>query len=158
MQIAHASIPADNPAEVARVLALMLEGEAVRFPPGGPDAWMAWAKDGAIELEITLRGQAMTPGPEGGEWRNDGCGRRFSEAHIAICVGRSESEILEVAKAAGWPARHCERGGGYFNLAEVWVEGAFLIEFLDPEQTAIYKERVTPENWKAFLASQSPAA
>ena len=42
MKIAHASIPADNPHAVAHVLADILQGEALPFPPAGPDAWMAW--------------------------------------------------------------------------------------------------------------------
>jgi hypothetical protein len=36
--IAHASIPADNPKHVAEVLAEILSGEAMPFPPAGDDA------------------------------------------------------------------------------------------------------------------------
>ena len=36
--IAHASIPADNPRQAAAVLAEMLGGEALPFPPAGPEA------------------------------------------------------------------------------------------------------------------------
>lgn len=36
--IAHVSMPADDCAHVARTLAAMLDGGALRFPPGGPDA------------------------------------------------------------------------------------------------------------------------
>jgi hypothetical protein len=38
-----------------------------------------------------------------------------------------------------------------FSLTEVWVEGAFMVEVLDPAQTARYRERVTPQGWKQFL-------
>jgi hypothetical protein len=154
MSIAHASLPSDDPARAAQVLAQILGGEAVPFPPGGEGAWMAWSADGAIELEITQRGLAMTYGPEQGDWIADGATRRLSETHLAVCVETPEAEILAIAERAGWPARHCERGGGYFQLVEVWVDGAFLIEFLDPAQTATYKERVTPGKWKEFLASR----
>jgi len=60
MKIAHASIPADDPKTVAHVLADMLQGEALPFPPAGPSAWMAWSGDGALELEVTPRGNVIT--------------------------------------------------------------------------------------------------
>lgn len=41
MMIAHASLPADNPRRVAEVLAEIMGGEALPFPPGGESAWMA---------------------------------------------------------------------------------------------------------------------
>ncbi len=76
------------------------------------------------------------------------CAARWSDAHLAVCVDRTEAQILAIAARAGWPARHCERGEGYFSLVEVWVDGAFLIEFMDPAQSAVYRERVTPKIWK----------
>lgn len=155
--IAHASIPADDPKRAAEVLAEIMSGEAMPFPPGGPDSWMAWAGDGAVEIEISRRGLAMTYGPEEAEWRSDGVSRRLSEAHLALCVERPAAEVLAIAQKAGWPARHCDRGGGVFSLTEVWVEGSFMVEVLDPEQTAQYKERVTPQGWKQFLKQMQAA-
>ena len=156
--IAHASIPADDPKRAAEVLAEIMSGEALPFPPGGADAWMAWAGDGAVELEISRRGLAMTYGPEQAEWRADGVARRLSECHLALCVDRPAAEVIEIARRAGWPVRHCERGGGVFSLTEVWVEGAFVIEVLDPAQTSLYRQRVTPEGWNQFLKQMQPAA
>jgi hypothetical protein len=155
--IAHASIPADDPKRAAEVLAEIMSGEAMPFPPGGADSWMAWSGDGAVEIEISRRGLAMTYGPEQAEWRSDGVSRRLSEAHIALCVDRPATDVLSIAQAAGWPARHCDRGGGIFSLTEVWVEGSFMIEVLDPDQAAQYRARVTPQSWKQFL-KQMPAA
>jgi len=150
--IAHASIPADDPRRVAEVLAEILDGEALPFPPAGHDSWMAWSGDGAIEIEISRRGLALTYGQEEAEWRPDGVARRLSEVHLAVCVERPASEVLAIAQKAGWPARHCDRGGGLFQLIEVWIEGVFMIEVLDPAQTARYREVVTPANWKKFVA------
>lgn len=149
--IAHASIPADDPKRAAEVLAEIMSGEAMPFPPGGKDSWMAWSGDGAVELEISRRGLAMTYGKDQAEWRDDGVSRRLSETHIALCVDRPAAEVMEIARKAGWPARHCERGGGIFSLTEVWIEGAFMVEVLDPAQTAVYRDRVTPQTWKRFL-------
>jgi hypothetical protein len=155
--IAHCSIPSDDPQRAAQVLAEILLGEAIRFPPGGPHAWMAWSGDGEIELEIVPRGATLHVDADQGNRREDWPRARLNEVHLAICVSRPEAEILAIAKRAGWPARHCDRGGGYFSLAEVWVDGAFMIEFLDPAQTAVYRERVTPKKWKAFLAETRAA-
>jgi hypothetical protein len=157
MMIAHCSIPAYDPKRVATVLAEILEGETIRFPPAGPDGWMAWSRDGDIEIEVVPRGALITLEADQGNWRPGGVSQKFSEVHVAVCVDRPEAEIIAIAERAGWPARHCERGGGYFSLVEVWVEGAFMIEFLDPGQTQIYKERITLGNWKKKLAEMGVA-
>ncbi|HWA22615.1 MAG TPA: hypothetical protein VG735_09495 [Caulobacterales bacterium] len=151
MMIAHASIPADDPKLTAAVLAEILGGEAIRFPPGGPDAFMAWSGDGKIELEVVRRGRRISYKEAEGVWEMNNPEERASEVHLAICVDRPESEIIAIAKRAGWPARHCDRGGGIFSLVEVWVDGAFMIEFLDPKQTQVYLERVTVANYKRML-------
>lgn len=148
--IAHASIPADDPKRAAEVLAEIMNGEAMPFPPAGKDGWVAWSGDGEIELEISRRGLAVTHGEAQAEWRPDGIPRRLSEVHLAICVNRPAAEVLAIAQRAGWPARACDRGG-IFQLTEVWVEGAFLLEILDPAQTAHYRKVITPDNWKRYL-------
>lgn len=154
--IAHASIPADNPEFAAGILAEILGGEAMPFPPAGSDAWMAWSADGQIELEISRRGLVMAYGEVEGEWRSDGQDRRLSDTHLAIAVERPAAEILAIATRAGWPARACDRGG-VFQLTEVWVDGAFMLEFLDPAQTAHYRQVVKPENWKRYLPMMTAA-
>lgn len=156
--IAHASIPADDPQRAAEVLAQIMGGEAMPFPPAGADSWMAWSGDGAVEIEVSRRGLAMAYGKDQAEWRADGVRRQLSETHIALCVERAASEVLDIARNAGWPARHCERGGGVFSLTEVWVEGAFMVEVLDPTQTAQYRERVTPQSWRQFLTGRRAAS
>lgn len=150
--IAHASIPADDPRRVAEVLAEIMSGEAVPFPPAGKDSWMAWSGDGSVEIEVSRRGLALTYGKDEAEWRSDGVARRLSEVHLALCVERPAAEVLAIAHKAGWPARSCDRGEGIFRLTEVWIEGAFMVEVLDPAETARYREVVTLASWKRFLA------
>ncbi|MDX2237617.1 MAG: hypothetical protein NW203_08635 [Hyphomonadaceae bacterium] len=149
MMIAHASLPADDPERVAHVLAEIMDGEALPFPPGGPQCWMAWSGDEAIELEIVPRGRMMAPDDaDGGNWRAAHPeAPRASEAHLAIAVRKPMSAIMEIARREGWRTGEYDRGG-FFRLAEVWVENAFLIEFLDPAQTAAYKASMTRANWK----------
>ncbi|OAI30677.1 hypothetical protein A1351_07545 [Methylosinus sp. R-45379] len=152
MKLVHASIPADDPKTAAEVLADIMGGEALPFPPAGADAFMAWSKDGAIELEIVPRGRTLHFDDEQGNWRPSSVSSRLSEVHLAIAVAKSAEEVLAIAQAAGWPARRCDRGNGLFQLVEVWVDGCFMIEFMDPGQARRYEEVVTPASWKAYLA------
>jgi hypothetical protein len=149
--------PADDPQAAARVLAEIMDGEAMCFPPGGPDAWMAWSGDAAIELEIVRRGRVLHRDDDQGNWRAAGEGQSLSEVHLAIAVERTAEDIARIAAEAGWPARLCARGGGIFELVEVWVEGSFMIEFLDPQQAAHYERAVTPQAWKNFLEQMQAA-
>ena len=155
--IAHASIPADDPKRAAEVLADIMGGEALPFPLAGADSWMAWSGDGSVELELSRRGLAVTCGKEQAEWKPDGVARRLSEVHLALCVDRPAAEVQAIAKKAGWPARHCDRGGGFFSLTEVWVEGTFMIEVLDPAQTRRYREVMTRDGWKRLLTQMQAA-
>jgi len=116
MKLVHASIPADDPQGAARVLAEIMGGEALRFPPGGPDAWMAWSGDGAVELEIIPRGRVLHRDGDQGNWQAQDGGQRLSEVHLAIWVDRPALAVIALAERAGWPARPCERGGGLFGL------------------------------------------
>lgn len=152
MQIVHASIPADQPKQVAEILARIMQGEAMPFPPGGPDSWMAWAGDGSIELEIVKRGHALHPDDDEAAWHPVVQSSRLSEVHLAIGVNRPAAEILAIAKEAEWPARLCSRGRGLFELIEVWVEGAFLLELFDPEQLLHFQQVVTPISWKSMIS------
>jgi hypothetical protein len=154
MFIAHASVPAKNPECVAQVLADIMSGEALPFPPGGSDMWMAWSGDGKIELEIGPRGSDLRQGADGATWSlPDPAKPQPTEWHLAIGVDRSASEIIGIASSAGWPSARRSRRG-FFHVVEVWVEGAFMIEFLDPADTAAYKRVMTPANWKNVFRLQ----
>lgn len=146
-KIIHASIPADQPSKVARFFADLLEGEAFPFPPGGPDAWVAWAGDSSVQVEVVRRGALLARGPDEAEWQTTDTAQRGSEVHLALGVDCAADYVINQAGAEGWPARLCWRGGDIFPLVEVWVEGAFLVEVFDPLQRAIFEERVTRESW-----------
>src|SRR5690606_34942751 len=108
--------------------------------------------------EIAPRGIEMGAGPDGGSWvvKADRP-RRGNEAHLAIAVDKSADEIMAIAREAGWPTARYDRGG-FFQVVEVWVDGAFLIEFLDPAETAAYRRSMTPANWKTVFGVHAPAA
>lgn len=142
--IAHVSMPADDCRRVAAVLAAMMKGGALPFPPGG---WNAWSCDNGFQIVVTPRGRVLVPGPEEQEWTPE-LTPRGSECHFAIVVPRSATEIVAMAREEGWKARICDRGG-FFDVAEVWVENAFLVEMLDETQAAEYRRSMTPDRWRA---------
>ncbi|RYZ03483.1 MAG: hypothetical protein EOO73_27490 [Myxococcales bacterium] len=150
--IAHVSMPADDCALVAQVLAQMLDGGALRFPPGGPSAWNCWSRDNGFQIVVTPRGQVMVPGPHEQAWRSSqpASSDRACESHFAMAVPRSAAEIMTLAETVGWQARICSRGG-MFDVVELWVEGAYLVELLDPAQLADYRRTMTTENWKRVM-------
>jgi hypothetical protein len=158
--IAHASLPAVDCAKVARVLAQMMGGGALRFPPGGPDAWNCWSRGNDFQVVVTPCGQVMVEGPREQVWvrrEPPHSEDRAYESHFAIAVERSSVDIVGIARTAGWHARVCNRGG-LFELVEVWVENAYLVEVLDPAQMADYRRAMTVENWKrVFGLSESGA-
>ncbi len=118
-----------------------MAGEALPFPPV-ENGWMAWSGDGNVDLEVVPRGYLIHRGEDEGGWYRVENAQRLSEVHLAISTGRPKE---------GWPARVCPRGNGFFELVEVWVEGVFMLEMLDPVQAAHYERVVTVENLKKYL-------
>jgi hypothetical protein len=149
--IAHVSLPAVDCAHVAAVLAEIMQGGAVPFPPGGSRAWNCWSKHNDFQIVVTPVGQMMVPGPTEQVWQSRagaGGDPRAYESHFAMAVERSAAEVVSIAHAAGWEARVCDRGS-FFDVVEVWVEGAYLVEVLDPSQLASYRRSMTVSNWKS---------
>lgn len=156
MMISHVSLPADDPPRVARFLAKLIQGEAMPFPPGGPNAWILWSKDGQIELQVLPRGAEFAPGPTGAQCvAAAGERRRGSETHVALCVELTANDVVALAAREGWKAGNYDRGG-FFESVEIWIENSFFIECFDPAAAARYRGFMTPSNWKKTLESIAP--
>lgn len=149
-KLLHASIPARDPAMAARALASIMGGKALPFPPGGPDAWMAWASDGQLEIEVVRRGKLLHFGEAETQWREGATPGEASECHLALSVDISAAEVIEIARSAGWEACSCVRGG-FFELVEVWIDNAFLIEVFDPAQARFFEAEVNQAAWERLL-------
>lgn len=158
--IAHFSLPARNPQSVAAVFADLIDGVAMPFPVV-PGAWVAIAKDGSgtgIEVlpEASAHNQGdgdadpsrKANGPEVMPWevqiRQDGSAQDTSGFHVALTSPLSSEEIITIARAEGWRAVPCDRGG-VFDLVEVWVENRFLVEVLPPAGKDRYMAFYNPE-------------
>ena len=144
--IFHASIPADDPERVARVLGEVLCGGYNPFHVGR-HSFMAWgpSETGAgIGIEVYSRGEVMMPGKgedgmvELGHLDNP---PKYGCVHLAIGTKLSRDKIIAIGKREGWRAVHCSRGR--FDVVEFWVENSLMIEFFDPPMQETYKALVS---------------
>ena len=146
----HASIPADNPEHVARVIAELWRGEMMPFLPH-PGAYMAWSGDErGTELEIFPRGQEEFPSPGEVTVRKNPSPSEYSECHLAMGTRLSFEEVLLIAKREGWMAQRCDRGG-LFNVVEFWVENKFLLELMPDAEQKRYVQNATPKSFRALF-------
>lgn len=143
--IHHLSISAREPERAARALAELLGGDVTPFGPL-PGSWIAWARDDVgTAIDCMPVGTEMRPG-EGEEEARFAVAEHPSPhgaTHAAISVERSEEEILAVAAREGWRAVRCSRGP--FDVVELWVDNAVMLEMLTPEMTADYLRAVNSE-------------
>lgn len=157
--IAHVSVPSRDPRRTALLLAALMDGEVFPFPVV-PGAWIAVARDGsgqAVEVyPPTLahhpgRGEAdpaaVPQGPQTLPWEDqihaDADQLRATAFHFAVTTPLPYERVLALAKAAGWRAVQCNRGG-VFGLVEVWLEGQFLVEVLGPDDALRYRRFMNP--------------
>ncbi|MGZ3182152.1 MAG: hypothetical protein ACXU8N_06910 [Telluria sp.] len=145
--IFHASIPADEPQRVAEVIAEIWNGEAFRFPPW-PGAYVAMAGDArSSTVEVYPRANTITPGDGVPMPREAATTDRFSAFHLAVATPRSAEEIFAIAEREGWRVQRCSRGG-FFDVIEVWLENALLVEVLTEEMQRDYQANVNLNTWR----------
>ncbi len=144
--IFHASIPADDPERVARVLGEILGGGHSPFHVGR-HSFMA--RGGSDEeygtgIEVYPRDEVMMPGVGEDEMVQQGHldnPPRYGCFHLAVGSRLSKEEIITIGKREGWRALHCSRGR--FDVVEFWLENSLMIEFMTPEMQAQYKALVS---------------
>ena len=161
--INHISIAVNEPERVANFIAELWDGRVYPFPPA-PDSFFVLADDGkGTAVEISPAGTVLIPG-EGLPDENDLGAEtsqyeakfvqseyvpRYVATHININTEKSIQEVRELADREGWRVLVCNRGGGLFQLVEVWVENTFMLEVMTPEQTARYIEITDPKFMEA---------
>jgi hypothetical protein len=62
---------------------------------------------------------------------------RRSPTHFALSVDMAEADVMARARAKGWDAFVCDRGG-HFHVIEVWIDNTWLVEVLPPTFAAEY--------------------
>lgn len=147
--IFHASMPADDPEHVARVLAEIWKSEYFPFVYPGSFVLVPGNEVGTI-LEIVPRGSEQVPALVDVGLRHNVAPSRYSEVHLNLSTPLSADEILAIAEREGWVARECDRM--FFKLVELWIENSFLIELMTTAEAARYAEFYrTPENLRQAL-------
>ena len=160
--INHISIAVNEPERVANFLGEVWDAIVYPFPPV-PGSYIVIANDGkGTAVEVTPAGTVLIPG-EGLPDESDLNAAteafevqfmrsefipRYVATHLNINTQKSIDEIRELAKREDWRVLVCNRGGGLFQLVEVWIENTFMLEVMTPEQTERYVEITSP----AFMA------
>jgi hypothetical protein len=154
MMLYHASIPADDPERVARVIAELWRGRVLPFPPF-PGAFMAWSGDERrTVVDVYPRGREHVPAPVEFGVRTNLAPSEHSESHLALGVTLSADEVLAIATRESWLAQPSDRGG-LFTVIELWVENKFLLELLTPQEQRRYTKNMTIENLRALFEAHS---
>jgi hypothetical protein len=144
----HASIPADDPERVARVIAVLWAGEVLPFPPFA-GAYIAMAGDERrTVVDVYPRGREHVPAAGEYAVRTNPAPSPHSEVHLAIGTVLSAEEVIAIAQREGWLAQRSPRGG-LFDVVELWVENKFLLEVLPEAEQQRYVENLSAEKFRA---------
>lgn len=171
--INHISIGVENPEHVANFLAEIWNGYSFPFPPS-PDSFIVVADDGkGTAVEVTPINIVLEPGDgfpalEGFDKTTPteefearfvfgGESPKYVATHLAINTRLSESEVKAMAHREGWRTLTCNRGGGMFQLVEIWIENRFMLEVFTPEMTARYIEIMEPRFMAEAMQLPLPA-
>lgn len=141
----HMSIAADDPQQVASVIAELWRGEVRRFPPISDNGWIALARDDrGTAIEVYPQGTVLREADGDADARGAPEGAdRFSPTHGAIATPLSRDEVLAIAEREGWPTKYRKRGG-MFGVLEMWIEGRQMMEVLTPPMQAEYLAAMAP--------------
>lgn len=158
----HISIAVNQPQKVAEVLAEVLKGRAVPFPPN-PGSSMVFAGDEfGTAIELYPIGTVVVPqinqGQAGFQITQEPSG--YTSVHAAISVPISLEEIERVGDREGWHVCLCNRDG-LFDVIEFWVENRLMLELLTPTMAKTYLQLLNPAHLEANLqkfASSFPEA
>lgn len=154
--IHHLSIAARDPQHVAGVLAELMGGTAVPFPPNPGSYFALQLDEHGSGVEVYPAGTELHPGgTEGGGFVKKPEARGYGPTHFALSVSTDADKVGTIAARAGWKCVHCNRGP--FHVIEVWVENETMVEILPPEYAAEYLAFTRPDKIMAAMATAAPA-
>ncbi|HEY2540535.1 MAG TPA: hypothetical protein VGI28_13745, partial [Stellaceae bacterium] len=108
--IHHLSIAARDPQHVAGVLAEIMGGKAVPFPPNPGSFFALQLDEHGSGVEVYPAGTELRPGGEvgGGFVRKEP--RGFAPTHFALSVTTDAAKVKAVAEREDWHCFDCNRG------------------------------------------------
>jgi len=150
--IHHLSIAASDPKHVSAVLAEMMGGTAVPFPPNPGSFFALQLDDHGSGVEVYPADTVLQPnGDVGGTFaRRDGIGG-YGSTHFALSVATDAATVKKIAAREGWNCFDCNRGP--FHVIEVWVENHLMVEILPPEYAREYLDFTRPDKFVAALSN-----
>lgn len=147
----HISVGVQNPQHVAEVLAEILQGSVIPFPPN-PGSYVALAGDefGTL-IELYPVGTELIPDAWQGQagFQMSQQRSRYTDVHAAISVPISLEEIERIGAREGWRVIPANRDG-LFDVIEFWVENRLMLELLTPQITPKYLQAFSPQALKEF--------
>src|SRR3954454_19713568 len=109
--IHHLSIAARDPKHSAEVLAEIMGGKAVPFPPNPGSFFALQLDDHGSGVEVYPAGTELAPNGEvGGSFVKQSEPRGYGATHFALSVKTERARVGEIARAAGWNCFVCNRG------------------------------------------------
>ncbi|HZU91106.1 MAG TPA: hypothetical protein VE993_17775 [Stellaceae bacterium] len=155
--IHHLSIAARDPQHVAQVLAELMGGAAVPFPPNPGSFFALQLDEHGSGVEVYPAGTELRPGgSDGGSFvKQPGRERGYGPTHFALSVATDADTVEAIARREGWQCFRCNRGP--FHVIEVWVENESMVEILPPEFAREYLAFTRPDKVAAAMAAAPPA-
>ncbi|MFD0848597.1 hypothetical protein [Sphingosinicella xenopeptidilytica] len=154
----HMSIAAHAPQHVAEVLAELIGGTALPFPPVTDGAWIALCDDASrTAIEVYPFGTVLRQADGDADAFGDPGGHdRFTATHGAVGTDLGLEDVLAIARREGWPAKYRKRGG-MFGVVELWIEDRQMFELLTPDMQEEYRQSLSVQNWQDQIAAGRPA-
>lgn len=154
--IHHLSIAARDPERAAGVMAELMGGKAVPFPPN-PGSFFALQLDQhGSGVEVYPAGTELEPNGEVGGSFVQRPPRGYGATHFALSVATERRQVEEIAARAGWNCFVCNRGP--FHVIEVWVENNTMVEILPPDYAAEYLAFTRADKVLGAMANAATAA
>jgi hypothetical protein len=161
--IHHVSIPARDPAHVARVLAELLGGYAGPFIGPMPGAWVVYQEDDfGTGIEVYDERTLIVPGA--GDAIGDtrlGDPPQAVAFHALISVKTDRATIESIGAREGWRTKRFWRGPPgirLFELYEFWVENRVMLEIATEDMLPGYLQVANAAAQRALLAKRAAAA
>jgi hypothetical protein len=145
----HISIAVNNPHHVASVLAEIMQGDVIPFPPN-PGSYVALAEDEfGTMIEFYPAGTELIPNAWEGQagFQNNEQSSQYSSVHAAISVPISLEQIERIGTREGWRVLAANRDG-LFDVVEFWIENRLMLELLTPASTPKYLNVFSPQQLK----------
>ena len=154
--IHHLSIAAREPKRAADILAELMGGTAVPFPPNPGSFFALQLDDHGSGVEVYPAGTELEPnGAVGGRFVKHPRDRRYGSTHFALSVKTDRAAVEEIAQRAGWECYVCNRGP--FHVIEVWVENETMVEILPPDFAREYLTFTQPDKVTAAMSAAAVA-